>query len=417
MEQLERLAEALQTIHNFQIQGKPVFYQHGNLKPENILVFGTGRDDGVGLWKMTDLSHARIHLNDTEEKQRVALGPSSVIGHGTIFYRPPEAVLSQNRQISRLYDTWCMGCIALQYIIWLLYGYQELMLFLDGLYDPMSNVGMFWECNDGVQPRIHSKAIRYMDKAKEDLSRGFKSPAIAALLEVVRTGLLICQVAGEPALQRMSARELSNELNRIRSQGQEMGPFWWPSRSVTAPLESTGPPNSPTDDRTTSHPSVQTIWLGKDSEVSDENLTTLPTSTKLSRLREAALDESPTTFPTSTNLSVLSEEAPGNNADADDNSTTYSGDTTSELHEMRSRYEAEIVADLVKSLSQNLNNADGVERVINALPDHLQAFARKLGAEKEQRRYREVMRHVYKNRWSVLTDSQSMHAYRSTEKD
>lgn len=231
MGQLERLAEALQMIHTFQYQGTTVFLRHGDLKPENILVFEPGRHAGVGVWKMADLGLAKIHFNDTQQRERMAVGPSSAIGRGTIFYKPPEVVVSQDSPSSRLYDTWCMGCIALQFIIWLLYGYPELVTFVNGLYDHASEKGRFWHGGDGVQPRIHWKVIEYMDRAKEDLenSPSLRSPAIAALLRVVRNGLLVCQIVGDPTPRRMSALELSNQLRWIRNQGPGIGPYWWPT--------------------------------------------------------------------------------------------------------------------------------------------------------------------------------------------
>lgn len=246
MEQLERLAEALQMIHTFQHQGKTVFFRHGDLKPENILVFEPGRHVGVGVWKMADLGLAKMHLDDTQQRERMAVGPSSAIGRSTIFYRPPEVAISPDSQISRLYDTWCMGCIALQFIIWLLYGYRELLVFMNGLYDHTSQSGMFWDGRGGVPPQIHWKAIEYMDKAQKDLenSMTLRSPAVAALLRVVRNRLLVCQIVGDPTSRRISAIELSNELRRIRSQGPEIGPYWWPSQHHPVPPGTKYQPNS-----------------------------------------------------------------------------------------------------------------------------------------------------------------------------
>ena len=41
-------------------------------------------------------------------------------------YEAPEAIGELNGPRSRLYDVWSMGCITLEFIIWLLYGNDEL---------------------------------------------------------------------------------------------------------------------------------------------------------------------------------------------------------------------------------------------------------------------------------------------------
>ncbi|KAI4953730.1 hypothetical protein J4E91_002578 [Alternaria rosae] len=113
IEQIQGLVEALEQWHNnpsrITLNGR-----HGDLKPENILrSLGAQR----GIFQIADLGLAKIHSLPTPARNK----PSSSPG-GTLRYRPPEV----GRKISRSYDMWGMGCIILEWIIWLVYGIHEL---------------------------------------------------------------------------------------------------------------------------------------------------------------------------------------------------------------------------------------------------------------------------------------------------
>lgn len=122
--QIAGLASALDAAHNL---GTGASYRHGDLKPENILLFSGG--GCIGKFKIGDWGEAKEHEQVTEMR------PSNTTAkYGTRRYEAPEVetgvrakFLGQStRRISRLYDIWAMGCITLEFIIWLMYG-------LDGL--------------------------------------------------------------------------------------------------------------------------------------------------------------------------------------------------------------------------------------------------------------------------------------------
>jgi serine/threonine protein kinase len=104
-------------------------YRHGDMKPDNILWYLEGGE--FGTLKIGDWGEAKEHQVVT------ALRHSTSTLSTTLRYQPPEVVTGlrwtpedEPRHVrSRLYDIWGFGCIALEFIIWLLYGKNGLTLF------------------------------------------------------------------------------------------------------------------------------------------------------------------------------------------------------------------------------------------------------------------------------------------------
>jgi serine/threonine protein kinase len=125
--QLLRLAQALCAAHNLSETGAS--FRHGDLKPENILCFKS--DTEFGTLKIGDWGLAKHHNIVTQERPQ-----KTTTRHGTLRYEPPEVVIGipplegqAKDRLSRLYDIWAMGCVTLEFLIWLLYGYDELTRF------------------------------------------------------------------------------------------------------------------------------------------------------------------------------------------------------------------------------------------------------------------------------------------------
>lgn len=91
--------------------------RHGDLKPENILMSSALQR---GIFQIADLGLAKIHSLPTHARNKPSSTPRE-----TLRYRPPEAY----PKISRSYDMWGMGCIILEWIIWLVYGIEGLTKF------------------------------------------------------------------------------------------------------------------------------------------------------------------------------------------------------------------------------------------------------------------------------------------------
>jgi serine/threonine protein kinase len=97
--------------------------RHGDINPSNILWYSSGPCDKEflkGTLKIADLGQAE--LNSWQSKT----GPRSVAN--TMTYRPPECD-TQPRIIRQSYDIWCLGCVYLELVAWLLGGEKLLTAF------------------------------------------------------------------------------------------------------------------------------------------------------------------------------------------------------------------------------------------------------------------------------------------------
>ncbi|EQB54101.1 hypothetical protein CGLO_06102 [Colletotrichum gloeosporioides Cg-14] len=178
--QLRGLADALESLHHYK---KDAHYRHGDLKPENILRF---KDETfVGRLKIADMGLAKRHTEVTDARL-VATSTK----YGTTRYEPPEATTNQLKARSRLYDVWSLGCITLEYIIWLLYGYDGVQQFNDDIHNGTGCFYLIEKGGDQKKAVVHPTVVEWMN----DLSRHQEcstQTAIRSLLELVRDRLLV----------------------------------------------------------------------------------------------------------------------------------------------------------------------------------------------------------------------------------
>jgi serine/threonine protein kinase len=191
LKQILGLAKALEAAHNLNKTGAS--YRHGDLKPENILVFsGNG---SIGTLKIGDWGEAKSHDDFTEMRPRETTARS-----GTRRYEAPEVetgiranYLGQSmKRRSRLSDIWAMGCITLEFVIWLLYG-------LKGLKKFNSDMGRetFYQVsivNGNKIAYVNNTAVLWMERMAQDPRCRVGSTAIGDLLEIVQTALLVVKL-------------------------------------------------------------------------------------------------------------------------------------------------------------------------------------------------------------------------------
>ncbi|KAF4835116.1 putative protein kinase [Colletotrichum tropicale] len=180
--QLRGLADALSALHNYKGEGN---YRHGDLKPENILRF---KDKTlVGTLKIADMGLAKRHTEATDAR----LLPTDT-KYGTTRYEPPEAITSQLKARSRLYDVWSLGCIILEYIIWFLYGYDGVKEFNKAIRND-TGTGCFYRIEkEGNQTKaeVHPVVVEWMNHLSKDQECSSHT-AMRTLLELVRDRLLV----------------------------------------------------------------------------------------------------------------------------------------------------------------------------------------------------------------------------------
>lgn len=130
-EQFRGIAAGLQHIHHYKVsQHKqtslkvskdPIFGRHGDIKPENLLLFKRKNSPGdKGIIQLSDFGLAKFHSEDS----RSGIRPSKLDGCSPT-YRPPE-VDFKDGEVSRDYDIWSLACVLLEFVTWHLGGWKEL---------------------------------------------------------------------------------------------------------------------------------------------------------------------------------------------------------------------------------------------------------------------------------------------------
>lgn len=114
---------AVPTSHEHANSMEPVYGRHGDIKPANVLWFcDPTKEMSLGTLKLTDFGLAEFntfHSRSAKPKSKVANSPS---------YRPPECDLLDGK-IGRSYDIWTLGCLYLEFITWLLGGWDLIQKF------------------------------------------------------------------------------------------------------------------------------------------------------------------------------------------------------------------------------------------------------------------------------------------------
>lgn len=116
--QMLGVSEALAAIINYEDRDKPhlkYFGGHGDLKPQNVLVFKGLKPGDPDTWRISDLGQAEII-----QKPEGGTSGSTRLGlPGTDAYAPPE--YRKNIRNSR-YDVWALGIILLEALTFVIKG-------------------------------------------------------------------------------------------------------------------------------------------------------------------------------------------------------------------------------------------------------------------------------------------------------
>ena len=213
--QILGLAGALRALHAQNCR-------HGDLKPENILYFK--ENDYLGISKggdlvIADVGVSRIHKDLTMDREVAHVETNT---HATTpSYEAPEAQFNPTKARSRRYDMWSIGCILLEFAIWLLYKLDKVNEFHKwrgaSRCDPITPSASFYDRPKGETVEVHPAVRKAMKRLKDD-PRCKDGTALGDLLELIEADLLIVDKN-----QRSYAPELYNKLERI-VQGAEENP-------------------------------------------------------------------------------------------------------------------------------------------------------------------------------------------------
>lgn len=182
-DQIRGLTDGLKRLHAAKTR-------HGDLKPENILNFGGGGNVELGPLVIADVGIAKFHAVET--RQRQVQGFVTTNKNGTLRYEPPEIEIEINKPkiISRKYDSWSLGCILLEFIIWLLRGSDGQARFNEER-TARPNLDRFWDQDRNQNPILHPVVEKWIKELSGDLAA---APALRDLMNLVASHLLVASV-------------------------------------------------------------------------------------------------------------------------------------------------------------------------------------------------------------------------------
>ncbi|KAK2051810.1 heterokaryon incompatibility protein [Colletotrichum caudatum] len=226
-------------------------YRHGDLKPENILLFDA--EDKRTL-QIADMGLAAFHAKDFTTRIRIAQDLPTKTPPGTSRYEPPE--MDEDRETtmstwgprSRSYDMWSMGCVVLEMLIWLSYGFEEVVKL-------RSETAYFW-AKTGESYEVESLTRENIAKMSKEWPKG---SICGDLLRFVGTRLLVVTTSGDnngSSGRRATATDAYREMLRIQrkhypapsSKHQGLAPcqrrqsrrVWWADRHTAQGNGDTG---------------------------------------------------------------------------------------------------------------------------------------------------------------------------------
>ncbi|KAE9367916.1 kinase-like protein [Stipitochalara longipes BDJ] len=192
LQQMLGLAGALMSLHS-------VNCRHGDLKPENILHFKEGSH---GNLVVADVGVSKVHEKPTEFRHAKTTTRAT-----TPSYEPPEVYLQPNTPRARRYDLWSMGCIFLEFSIWLLYGFEAINSF--GYARDAPDFGFYTLNSEKTAAETHRVVFKAINAVLEDPRCG-EGTALGVLVKLIVDHLIQVEVE-----RRYSADELYDELQKI----------------------------------------------------------------------------------------------------------------------------------------------------------------------------------------------------------
>lgn len=182
--ELAGLARAIMLLHNY---SEDSHWRHGDLKPENILCFQDGESYTLVI---ADVGLSREH----DQVTAVRNDPTRTIS-GTVMYEPPESEIHASAARSRRYDIWSIGCIYLEFVIWLLYGAEGLRQLKHELGSTARDTSARFYVVDPSQEhgfQLNSVIQKWIERAQND-RRCPADTAVGHFINFIATRLLVAE--------------------------------------------------------------------------------------------------------------------------------------------------------------------------------------------------------------------------------
>ncbi|KAJ4111442.1 hypothetical protein NW768_011795 [Fusarium equiseti] len=225
LDQMIGIAGGIKKLHAENIR-------HGDIKPQNILYFpAAGKKHARGTLKIADVGLAKVHTEYTRYRIATTTRMSSE------RYEPPEmeSYLHNILPIPRVYDSWSLGCVFFEFMVWLIYGRPK----LDTFHKEIRDSKKFYETKGDFHPR--HKAVN--DLIEEMEKRLLKTSALGRLVRLISERLLV------PADKRMKTKKLHEKLRNISKKCECGTSYYFGSALVSLardrPVPGHGPDNHP----------------------------------------------------------------------------------------------------------------------------------------------------------------------------
>lgn len=208
IKQMAGLASGICTLHSHN-------YRHGDLKPQNILCFrDNDSTDGLRL-VIADVGLAKVHEQLTQLRDGVT-GTNAT----SVAYAPPEFTLNfeLGNPTTRLYDIWSIGCLLLEFVIWLTEGKEQLQAFRRGLRGGGEVPVPYWTGTGSYPRELRSWVQRSIDSLESNL---IPNCPLHRVVGLIKTRLLVIQVRPHT----------KNQLPKMDAEGN-LGPASTTSPSV-----------------------------------------------------------------------------------------------------------------------------------------------------------------------------------------
>ncbi|KAH8597376.1 hypothetical protein B0O99DRAFT_703257 [Bisporella sp. PMI_857] len=212
-QQLLGLADALQTLHH-----ENQVSRHGDLKPENVLCFNMSGSTAIKDHTSCVLVISDVGLSRTHDKSTRFRSKTKMAAGETIAYAAPETELFPDQATSRRFDIWSLGCLYLEFIIWLLYGVEELERFDNELglrFYAITNKPATLNVNDTKKAEVNPTVKSWIEHIKNDprcTGTGRKETAVSRLIALVEKRLLVIAANPDPKDPLPAPNEPRDEL-------------------------------------------------------------------------------------------------------------------------------------------------------------------------------------------------------------
>ena len=184
---------------------------HHDIKPENILYFGTLTSPG-GDFHIADFGSGKVHTYRSGSVNTKS-------PNGTLTYEPPE--VAKEGFTSRPYDVWSMGCVLLELLIWALYDHKSVQSFASdrqarrfpGSHTDIVSDDAYWQMAQNGEITLRSSVLEWIRRLKHRLQEQ-KLQSLESVLEVVE------RMLDTDRRTRISALSLFDIVNEIYSQAE-----------------------------------------------------------------------------------------------------------------------------------------------------------------------------------------------------